>query len=87
MTTPFRRVLAGLCATALLSVSPAAAADAPDEGTRWGFKSLFGFGNVGGDYGNGLEKFADANYEVYRKSHKGGWRAGLGFGFGSFAIR
>ena len=51
MTTRFRRLLAGLCATALLSVSPAAAADAPDAAARWGFKSLFGFGNAGGDYG------------------------------------
>jgi len=87
MTIPSRRLLAGLCASALLSVSPVLAADAPDEGTRWGFKSLFGFGNAGGDYGNGLEKFLDANYEVYRKSHKGGWRVGLGLGFGSFAMK
>ena len=70
-----------------LSVSPAAAADPPDHAARWGLKSLFGFGNVGGDYGNGLEKFKDANYELYRKSPKGGWRYGLGFGFGSFAMK
>jgi hypothetical protein len=87
MTTGFRRLLAGVCAATALAMSPAAAADAPQHESRWGFKSLYGFGKPSGDYGSGLEKFVDANFEMYRKSPKGGWRYGLGLGFGSFAMK
>jgi Domain of unknown function (DUF3943) len=87
MTTPIRRLLAGMSAVALLSGSTALAADPPEHAARWGLKWLYGIGDVSGDYGNGLEKYKNIDYELYRKSPKGGWRYGLGFGFGSFAMK
>ena len=87
MTIALRRLLSGVAAAGLLSGAPAFAADPPEHAARWGLKWLYGVGTVGGDYGNGLEKYQNIDYELYRKSPKGGWRYGLGFGFGSFAMK
>src|SRR6185295_689771 len=87
MTIALRRLLSGVAATALLSGAPAFAAAPPEHAARWGLKWLYGAGTVAGDYGSGLEKYQNIDYELYRKSPKGGWRYGLGFGFGSFAMK
>ena len=87
MTTALRRLLSGVAAAGLLSGAPAFAADPPEHAARWGLKWLYGAGSAGGDYSKGLEKYENIDFELYRKSAKGGWRYGLGMGFGSFAMK
>jgi hypothetical protein len=82
-----RRLFAGVGAAGPALRIVAFAADPPEHAARWGLKWLYGAGNAGGDYSNGLEKYMDIDFELYRKSAKGGWRYGLGMGFGSFAMK
>jgi hypothetical protein len=82
-----RGLVLALGAVLVMSAWSAAAADQPPPRPRWGFKGLFTLGDVGSDYGNGLEKYLSGDFEFYRTSPGGSWRFGGGVGFGSFAMK